>query len=197
MTTDRAAVSKMSGPELVATYTQLTGKPVARFASRADGVRRVLHALDLRQEPAEQPAPPAAAAEPATAPAAPTKAEKPRKAAKPRERRALALAGSADGKAARPGSKRAALVEALRSPDGISADEAMKRFKWTRRDVMDALRLAAKKNGVAVQERDGRYYADSVAAPEPIKLAERAPTKPERMAACRPPKQPRGSKRKA
>jgi hypothetical protein len=52
MKVDRAQVSKMSGPELIEALKGLTGETVKRFASRAEGIKRVLAALD-KQPPAK------------------------------------------------------------------------------------------------------------------------------------------------
>lgn len=146
MNVDRSALSQMSLADLARLYNEVTGESVRKFADRKSAVRRVLAALDRvrKAEAAERPSP-----LPARAKAAPSA---------PAARKALEFPASPEGRAPRPGTKRAALVAALRSPSGVSAEEAMERFGWTRRDLADALRLAAKKNGVAVREDGGRYY---------------------------------------
>jgi hypothetical protein len=148
-TVDRAAVAAMSTAELVRAYNQIPGvKPVKRFSDKKEGQKRVLAALDAAQggekpatkgqaTPAAKPAP--VAGEPGTKPH-------------------TILARTGEPKLPRPGSKRGQLLEALRTPKGISVEEMVTRFAWTARDCGDALRLLAKQNGVGVARgADGRW----------------------------------------
>lgn len=153
MTVDRVAVTKMSGTELVALYHKLTGTKIKRFENRQAGVTRVLKALGgetVALDPIEAPAAPVPTL---TAPAAVKPARKAAKASSkpaPAAPRLAAIAAGEEVKPPRPGSKRAELLEALRTPTGLSLAEMEKRFEWTARDCADALRLLAKVNGVAV-----------------------------------------------
>jgi hypothetical protein len=170
----RAEIEGMSGAELVAAYNAMRPeKPVARFASHSVGVRRVLTALgeEAPAAPVEEPAAPtpeSATAEPVEAAAAPVKAKAapaPADAApsveKPaRQSRVTAYAATPGGKEPRPASKRGLLLVALRG-DGITIDEMIARFEWTKLDCRDALRLLGKQNGVAsALGEDGRWRAE-------------------------------------
>lgn len=144
MNVDRAAIANMSAAELVRTYNQIPGvKPIKRFSDRKEGQKRVLAALGEAQgrEPADKgqgkPAP--VAGEPGT-------------------KLHTIPAREGEPKLPRPASKRGQLLEALRTPKGISVEEMMERFAWTARDCGDALRLLAKQNGVGVARgADGRW----------------------------------------
>lgn len=168
---DRAQVEAMSGSELVAAFNRITGKKVKRFASRADGVKRLLTALGTaapapEKAPAKAPASPEGGARPQTGPAsapAPAKGERasekpaPKAQGKPAP---LAHAAAPDGKLPRPGSKRAQLLDLLRTPEGATVETIMERFGWKANDAADALRLLARKNWVAVARGDdGRWRA--------------------------------------
>jgi hypothetical protein len=181
MTVDRVEVTKMSGPELVALYNQLTGEKVKRFADRKAGLARVLKALGEEGAPAAasepsaapesnaapEPAPtPAAAANASSKPerkarkAAGAKAGKPAAAAAPRETKSE-YKGAKGGKEPRPESKRGQLLAILRGP-GITVEAMMKKFDWKVTDCRDVLNLLAKQNGVAtVRDEDGKWRAKS------------------------------------
>lgn len=167
----QAEVEAMSGAELVAAYNAMRPeKLVARFASHAAGVKRVLAAVGEQAPaaPVDEPAAPApenATEKPVEAPAAPVKADAapaPSDAApaveKPaRESRVTAYAATPGGKEPRPASKRGLLLVELRGP-GITIEEMTARFEWTKLDCRDALRLLGKQNGVGTSLRaDGRW----------------------------------------
>lgn len=174
---NRTQIESLTGSELVAYYNSLPGvKPVKRFASRADALKRVLAAAPAEPakaaarkpakaaaaKPAAEPSgpvPPPAAPTPAPA-VAPAPAAQERPAAAPAKPAARAYAAAPGGKAPRPGSKRGQLLALLREPAGVSAQEGMERFGWKAADFKDAIYLTAKKNGVAVAcGEDGRWRA--------------------------------------
>jgi hypothetical protein len=153
---NRSAIESMSGPELIALYHKLTGKSVARFASRADGIRRCLAALPAAEE----------AAKPAAAPAAPAKA--PARTKAPRADRRTEHVPSGPTKPPRAGTKRAVLLARLLSGGGMSAVDIGSEFAWKPNDVRDALRLLAVQNGFCVYlGDDGLWRAAERDADEP------------------------------
>lgn len=166
----RNEVESMTGPELVALYRKLTGKSVARFASRADGVRRCLAALPAAEE----------AAEPAPAPAAPAKAATPTKAPRTAPKPRL-LPAQPGGKAPRPGSKRAAALAMLQCPEGATLGELAAEFGWSAKDATDCVHLLAKKNGASLaRDEAGRWRVTAVAEasePAPVRGAAQPGTK--------------------
>src|SRR5690606_5382892 len=139
-------------------------------ASRAAGVRRVLAALEAaaaggqaEDAAGEQQAAPVEAA---TSPEEPAQAEPgagPEQAAPKRSRRRSGVRRFEPGgelKPPRPTSKRGKLLEWLREPQGMAAEEIAAMFEWQPRDVMDALRLLAKANGYVVYlGEDERWHA--------------------------------------
>lgn len=172
-------VERMGGRELVALHNELCPeKPVKRFASRAAGVRRVLAALEAieageqaedtageqQAAPAgpEQAAPVEAGSGPEE-PAQPQPGAGPEQPAPKRSRRRSGVRRFEPGgelKPPRPTSKRGKLLEWLREPQGMAADEIAAMFEWQPRDVMDALRLLAKANGYVVYlGEDERWHA--------------------------------------
>jgi len=149
----RSEVESMSGPELVALYHKLTGKTVARFASRADGIRRCLAALPAAED----------AAKPEPSPAAPAKAPARERAAEHKQH-----TPSGELRPPRPGSKRGRLLAALLG-DGMTAERIASEFGWKPRDVADALRLLAVANGYVVYREEG---GETWRAAEPERDAE-------------------------
>lgn len=142
-------VESMTGPELVAAYNTLRPKKtVRRFASRTDGVRRVLAALEGATT-SEKPSVPEgdAGAKVVTATG-------------PRRRSGvLRISAVEDGKPPRPGSKREAFVRLLLRAKGVTVAEARERFGWTERDVADAARLCARRHGIPVRrDADGKTW---------------------------------------
>lgn len=165
---DRENVSKLSGPELVAAYNQLNPeKQVKRFASRTDGIKRVLASLGETPAPAAAPEPPASpesntAAQPAPAPAIVEDAasEPPKKAKRPAKRPPATTfkANGGDANAPRPKSKRAQLLAMLQRPEGVTQEAAERKFEWQPQDFKDCLRLLAKKHGIATKcGDDGKW----------------------------------------
>jgi len=184
----REQVENMGGRELVALHNELCPeKPVKRFASRAAGVRRVLAALEAigageqaedtagEQQAARAGAQQAAAPEAVEAvtgpeqPAQPQPGAGPEQPAPKRSRRRSGVRRFEPGgelKPPRPTSKRGKLLEWLREPQGMAAEEIAAMFEWQPRDVMDALRLLARANGYVVYlGEDERWHA---AEPEEI-----------------------------
>lgn len=172
----RSELEAMSGSELVTVFNGLRPeKPVKRFASHGDGVRRVLAALGETQDKAAEPATPKHAASggrpAATLPEQAAPESKPEKPCEPpaapvaavaapaladaapavesgeRPSRVTAYAAAPGGKEPRPSSKRGLLLAELRG-NGITIEEMIARFEWTKLDCRDALRLLGKQNGV-------------------------------------------------
>lgn len=173
----REQIELMTGTQLVAAFNSLPGvKQVKRFASQADGVKRLTAALaqaapakPAGKKSAKAAPPPAPEPEHAVPPKAkptpaPAKATAPAKQQKAAEAPAPVAARSYPagpaGKLPRPGTKRDQLLGLLRQPAGLTVEEICQRFEWKANDAKDALYLLAKKNGVPVAcGADGRWRA--------------------------------------
>jgi hypothetical protein len=142
-------VKNLSGPELVQAYNRLTGGKVKRFASRGEGIKRVLaafgrDALPPAEKPAAEPekaVAPAVQAVPAPEAAdASAKAEEPAQSGEPKTAPTVrTYAAIPGGKLPRPESKRGQLLALLQKPEGLTVEAICERFAWRSNDAKDAL----------------------------------------------------------
>lgn len=130
--------------ELVDIYNGIANKPVKKFASSADGIKRILKAQSGGDEPKAEKAP-----------------KTPKAAKEPKGPKPVNFEPGPELKAPRAGSKRAQVLELISAKGGASLGDIVKALKWEDKPsrARNCLSILAKVYGQTITERDGTIRA--------------------------------------
>ena len=114
-------------------YNQHSDKPVKKFRSRVEGLRRVRELMKNVPNDGGKSVP--------------------RKKDKRADR-----SPAAEVVEPRSGSKRGQMLEMMLAPKGVTSEEMQEAFEWSPTDVNQALRLLVRKNGYGVREDESGHF---------------------------------------